>query len=76
MNEAKTGYAIMFNATQMGNCSCKDVAFKNVGKVATSVILEILDDTNDVFSLVPKPDTVKLIKLWSSDGLNVYLFPI
>lgn len=71
--DPNTAPVIMFNATLMGTCSCRDVRFKNVGQIECTVLLEIPDDTHDVFSLVPKNETVKLLKVWNSDeGLLCY----
>lgn len=65
--ESKASPEIFFNATLMGTCSCKDIKFKNVGEIACAVLLEICDDVHDVFSLLPKNDTVKLLKIWNAD---------
>lgn len=67
VNESSNTSEISFNATLLGTCSCKDVRFKNVGTITCSVILEIADDIHDVFSLVPKNDTIKLLKMWNTE---------
>lgn len=67
ISESQASPQIFFNATLMGTCSCKDIAFKNVGEIACTVIMEISDDVHDVFSLVPKNDTVKMLRLWSTE---------
>lgn len=67
ISESKTTPQIIFNATLMGTCSCRDIVFKNVGEIACSVILEICDDVQDVFSLVPKNETLKMLRLWSTE---------
>lgn len=66
IQEPKTA-KVVFNATLMGSCSCRDVKFKNVGQIECTVLLEVTDDVHDVFALVPKQDTIKLLKVWDSD---------
>lgn len=61
---------IIFNATLMGTCSCKDVVFKNIGQIDCTVLLEISGDVHDVFALLPKNDTIKMLKIWNTDGID------
>lgn len=74
VQEPKSG-KVLFNATLMETRSCQDVKFKNVGQIECTVLLEVTDDVHDVFSLVPKNDTIKLLKVWDSDeGLRYCFF--
>lgn len=60
-------YNIVFNALLIGRRSNKKIQFKNVGEISCKVILEICDDIEGVFSLVPKKDTIKMLNYWDGE---------
>lgn len=68
-NDITNSYSIAFNATLINTRSCKVVKFRNKGEIACKVILEVWDDSEDVFTLMPQTDTLRLLHLWTTEGV-------
>lgn len=72
-NESLATYSIVFNALLIGHQSRKDIEFKNVGEIDCTVILEICNDFEGAFALLPKVETVKLLCIWDTERKNCTL---
>lgn len=61
-------YNLTFNPVLVNACNCKTITFQNVGKMACKVILEIREDDDDVFGLLPHEDTIEYLNVWKNYG--------